>query len=152
MLVGICCSACAAFLTAKVAKRVAVNVLPTQNLAGLLKSNKTRDLTKRDFKLMTNKPHLTDDHEPNILMCVAVEQMKALYGSIQAHCTKCQAPVWVSESGQKALRASRNLLVYCMECATKQIEADESGEKLQLKAVPGALQELRRYLSKAGDN
>ena len=101
---------------------------------------------------MTKKPHLIDDEEPNILMCVSVDQMKALYGSIRADCTKCKSPVWVSESGQKALRQSRNLLVYCMKCATEQIEADESGEKLQFKAVPGALQELRRYLSKAGDN
>jgi hypothetical protein len=101
---------------------------------------------------MTEKPYLMNDEEPNILMCVGVEQMKALYGSIRANCTKCQSPVWVSESGQKALRQSGKLLVYCMECATEQINMDESGKKLMLKAVPGALQELRRYLSKAGDN
>ena len=101
---------------------------------------------------MTKNPHLIEDEEPNILMCVRVTQMKALYGSIRADCTGCQSPVWVSESGQKALRGSAKLLVYCMQCASEKIAADESDEKPQIKAVPGALQELQRYLSKAGDN
>lgn len=101
---------------------------------------------------MTKKPHLINDNEPEILMCVKVEQMQALYASVRGHCTKCQSPVWVSESGQKALRNNSKLQIYCMECAMKQIEADDSGEKPTLKAVPGALQELRRHLSKVGNN
>ncbi|MEP6925291.1 MAG: hypothetical protein ABI954_12565 [Pyrinomonadaceae bacterium] len=101
---------------------------------------------------MTQKPHLIDDEEPEILMCVNVEQMKALYGSVRGHCRKCQSPVWVSESGQKAVRQNSKLQIYCMECARERIEMDDSGEKPTLRAVPGALEELQRYLSKVGDN
>lgn len=101
---------------------------------------------------MIDKTDIFKKDEPEILMCMRVGQMKPLFNSVRTDCRKCKMPVWVSESGQKVLRQSSKLQVYCMECAAKEIEADESGEKPKFKVVPGALQELRRYFGKVGEN
>lgn len=101
---------------------------------------------------MENNTDIFKKDEPEMLMCIRVEQLKALYGSVRGNCTKCKSAVWVSVSGQKALQTSSKLKVFCMECAMQEIENDTSGEKPKFRAVPGAMQELLRYLSKAGDN
>ncbi len=94
-------------------------------------------------------PHLKNPEDTQILVCTRVGEIRMLYGSIHATCSECNSPIVVSESGQKAIRDRKNLKAFCMQCAKIKMETDE---EIKAEIVPGAIDELRRYFMKIGNN
>ena len=91
--------------------------------------------------------------EIDLLVCVAggaSSSSRPVYGSVRANCYECETPVWVSVSGQNALRARPKLRPFCMNCAGERVKNSE--EKPNAEIVPGAIDEIRRHLLKIGEN
>lgn len=89
--------------------------------------------------------------EPDMLVCARTAGMpRPVYGSLRADCMFCSAPVWVSVSGQKAMREKKNLKPACIECAAEKMK--DSDEEIKAEIVPGAIEELRRYFLKIDEN
>jgi hypothetical protein len=85
------------------------------------------------------------EEEDDWLICMAVNpKIPALSGSIKRSCALCQTTVWVSVSGQKAMRGNAKLVPVCMKCGEEKLENDPEASPLQL--VPGAMEELQQYL------
>ncbi len=90
------------------------------------------------------------DEETDILICAKTAGMpRPVYGSVRADCLICKSPVWVSASGQKAMKGSKNLKPSCIECTREKMK-DEKDIKASI--VPGAIAELKRYLLKIEEN
>ena len=100
--------------------------------------------------MINDRSILGEAEEPQLLMCVKVAQMRALYGSTRADCAKCRTAVWVSVSGQAAIKENPKLQICCMECATKEMQ--QSGEDMKFSVVPGAIEEMIRHFRKTGQN
>jgi len=98
---------------------------------------------------MTKKDKTKKDEEEDIdiLICARPEELpEVLKKSIWAKCHQCGATVWVSISGQKAMKKSDKLKPFCSQCAFAKVqEAGDETEEIQ--PVPGALEELRKYIS-----
>ena len=93
----------------------------------------------------------TPDEDIDMLVCVPVAgSSRPVYGSVRANCHECKSPVWVSVSGQKALRDRKDLRPFCMNCAAKNME--DSDEEIKAEIVPGAFDELRRHFLKIDEN
>ena len=91
------------------------------------------------------KPPATRDDEEEILVCArTANNPDVLKGSIWDKCRECGASVWISLSGQRALKQSPKMVPFCLECATKKQLL--SGD-MEVKAAPGSLQELKNYLA-----
>ncbi len=91
-----------------------------------------------------------NDDEIDILVCAKTEGMsRPVYGSIRADCLKCESPVWVSASGQKAMSGNKNLKPCCIECAGEKMKGED---EIKASIVPGAIDELKRYFMKVEDN
>ncbi len=98
--------------------------------------------------ILGNKP--TDD-DVDMLVCVPVAGgSRPVYGSVRADCFECKSPVWVSVSGQKALRDRKDLRPFCMNYAAKNME--NTDEEIKAEIVPGAIDELRRHFMKIDEN
>ena len=67
-----------------------------------------------------------------------------LPGSVWDKCRECGASVWISLSGQQAMKRSTKLAPFCMECASLK-HKDVADLKVQI--APGSLRELKRYLA-----
>lgn len=94
---------------------------------------------------------LGEEEEPTMLVCARTAGMpRPVYGSLRGNCMYCQSPVWVSQSGQKAMKGNANLKPACIECAAAEME--NSDEEVQAEIVPGAIEELRRYFLKIDEN
>lgn len=92
-----------------------------------------------------------DEKPVDLLICAKVANSpRPVYGSVRANCLECASFVWVSLSGQKAMRENENLKPICMECAAVRME--NSDEQVKAKIVPGAIEELKRYLMKTDEN
>jgi hypothetical protein len=92
-----------------------------------------------------------EEEDYDILVCARSDGFgRPVYGSLRGHCTNCKSPVWISLSGQKAMRENANLKAFCIECATKKMK--ESGEDVKASIVPGAIDELKRYFGKIEEN
>ena len=90
-----------------------------------------------------------DEDEKQMLVCMRVSQIKPVYGSIRTDCAECKTAVWVQLSAQKALKAGRKLIPYCMECAKKEMEGEED---IKAEIIPGAIEELLRHFTNIGNN
>lgn len=98
-----------------------------------------------------DKREILGEEEPDMLVCARTEGMpRPVYGSLRGGCMFCKAPVWVSLSGQKAMRGNKNLKPACIECAAERME--NSDEEIKASIVQGAIEELRRYFMKVGEN
>lgn len=85
------------------------------------------------------------DEEVDLLVCARTKNNPdVLKGSIWEMCRECGTSVWISLSGQRALKQSKKLVPFCIECATKK---HPNPENMEVKAAPGSLQELRNYLA-----
>ena len=94
---------------------------------------------------------LGGEEEPDMLVCAGTAGMpRPVYGSLRANCMFCRAPVWVSVSGQAAMKGKKNLKPACIECAAEKMK--NSDEEIKAEIVPGAIEELRRYFLKVNDN
>jgi hypothetical protein len=94
---------------------------------------------------------LMENEDIDMLVCTrTANTARPVYGSIRANCTECKSPVWVSQSGQKALRNRESLQPYCIECAQQKIK--ETDEEIKAEIVPGAIDELKRYFLKIEEN
>jgi len=101
------------------------------------------------MNILGNKPESDDDED--MLVCAPVSSSpRPVYGSVRADCGECKSPVWVSVSGQKAMRERGNLRPFCINCASRKI--GESDEKPTAEIVPGAIEELRRHFLKINEN
>ena len=102
-----------------------------------------------ETKNLTGKDILGND-EKQMLVCLRVNRIEPVYGSVRAVCDECKAAIWVSVSGQKALQSGRKLIPFCMECASAQIE--NSDEEVKGEIVPGAIEEMLRHFSNSRNN
>ena len=92
-----------------------------------------------------------ENEEIDLLVCVPCGgSSRPVYGSLRAACYECKTPVWVSVSGQKALRERAALRPFCMNCAKLRVE--NSDEKPTAEIVPGAIDEIRRHLLRISEN
>lgn len=93
-----------------------------------------------------------EEEDIDMLVCMRVAGFgRPVYGSVRGECRECKSPVWISVSGQKALRERDDLIPYCLECAT--VEMEKSGEEeIEASIVPGAIDELKRHFSKIEEN
>ncbi len=92
-----------------------------------------------------------ENEDIDMLVCTrTVNTLRPVYGSVRANCAECKSPVWVSQSGQKAMNERRNLQPFCIECA--QIKMRETDEEIKAEIVPGAIDELKRHFLKVNDN
>ena len=103
-------------------------------------------MNDKPLNILGDKP----DDEEQILMCVRVEQLTGLYGSVRAECVRCRHAVWVSMSGQTAVKQNPKLQILCAECATKKMQ--NSLEENKFQVVPGAIEEMIRHFRKTGQN
>lgn len=93
---------------------------------------------------------MNEIQETDILICAKTEEMtRPVYGSLRADCLECRSPVWVSASGQKAMKENVNLKPCCIECAGERMKNEKN---IQASIAPGAIDELKRYFLKVGDN
>lgn len=84
------------------------------------------------------------------MVCAKTAGMpRPVYGSVRADCLECQSPVWVSTSGQKAMKSNKNLKPCCMECADEKMKYDDD---IKASIVPGAMEELKSYFLKIEKN
>ena len=87
----------------------------------------------------------------NMLVCARTSgSTRPVYGSIRTNCTECQLPVWVSVSGQRAMKKDDDLKPFCIECAKEKVESAD--EKVKAEIVPGAVDELKRYFLNVENN
>ena len=96
---------------------------------------------------MDKKPKkpLQKDDDIDVLVCARTQDSAdVLKGSIWDKCRECGASVWISLSGQRALRQSPKMVPFCIGCATKNQLLSGDAE---VKAAPGSLQELKDYLA-----
>lgn len=92
-----------------------------------------------------------NEEDINMLVCARTSgSPRPVYGSIRANCAECQSPVWVSVSGQKAMKKDGNLKPFCIECAKEKVESAD--EKVKAEIVPGAIDELKRYFLNVENN
>lgn len=92
-----------------------------------------------------------ENEDIDMLVCTrTTDAVHPVYGSIRANCTECKSAVWVSQSGQKAMRERETLKPYCIQCA--QIKMLESDEEVEAEIVPGAIDELKRHFLKVDEN
>lgn len=92
-----------------------------------------------------------EDEDIDMLVCArTANSPRPVYGSIRANCMECKSPIWVSLSGQKAMQKSSSLKPYCMECAA--VKMEESDEEIKASIVPGAIEELKKYLMNVENN
>ncbi len=90
------------------------------------------------------------DDEIDILICARTAGMpRPVYGSVRADCLECKLPVWVSASGQKAMKGNKNLKPCCIECAHEKMKDDDD---IKASIVPGAIDELKRHFMRIEDN
>lgn len=90
------------------------------------------------------------EDETVILVCAKTARMpRPVYGSVRADCLECKSPVWVSASGQKAMKGNKNLKPCCMECANEKMKDDDD---IKASIVPGAIEELKSYFLKIEEN
>lgn len=92
-----------------------------------------------------------ESEDLNILVCTRTSNApRPVYGSVRANCAECETPVWVSQSGQKAIKERGNLQPFCIECA--KIKMNETDQEIKSEIVPGAIDELKRFLLKVEEN
>ena len=92
-----------------------------------------------------------ENEDVDILVCtLTTTAQQPVYGSLRANCAGCGLPVWVSQSGQKAMKDRKGLTPFCIKCA--QLKISESDEKPTAEIVPGAIDELKRYFLKINEN
>lgn len=90
------------------------------------------------------------DDETVILVCAKTAGMtRPVYGSVRTDCFECKSPVWISASGQKAMKDNKNLKPCCMECAGEKMKDDDD---IKASIVPGAMEELKSYFLKIEEN
>ena len=90
-------------------------------------------------------PQANDDEEIDILICArTADAPDVLKGSIWDKCRQCQSSIWISLSGQRALKQNKKLVPFCIACAYEKHPNPKAGE---VTAAPGSLQELRKYLA-----
>ncbi len=95
---------------------------------------------------------MDNEQEMDVLVCACIEGFgRPIYGSLRGNCPDCRQAVWISVAGQKAMRGNKNLKPFCMECAFVRMEASDD-EEITVSAVPGAIEELKGYFGKIGDN
>lgn len=83
--------------------------------------------------------------ELDILICARTkDSADVLKGSIWEMCHECGASVWISLSGQRAMKGNPKLVPFCIECAYKK---HKDTKDMEIQAAPGSLQELQRYLA-----
>lgn len=93
----------------------------------------------------------SENEDIGMLVCMPVaDGTRPVYGSVRADCYECKMPVWVSVSGQNALRERKELRPFCMKCAGKKME--NTTEEIKPEIVPGAIEELRRHFLKIDEN
>lgn len=98
-----------------------------------------------------DKQEILGGGEPEMLVCARTAGMpRPVYGSLRANCMFCKSPVWVSVSGQTAMRGNKKLKPACIECATERMQ--NTDEEVKASIVPGAIEELRRYFLKVDEN
>lgn len=98
---------------------------------------------------MNNKDN-NEDQDEGILICIeATGKRPVIYGSILAACNNCQRSVWVSLSGQKAIRENSALKPVCPKCGFENMSKDE---RSKAQIVPGAVDELKRHFAKIREN
>jgi hypothetical protein len=69
-----------------------------------------------------------ENEDIDMLVCTrTTDSIQPVYGSIRANCAECGLPVWVSQSGQKALRERAALKPFCIECAQKKMLRNRAG-------------------------
>ncbi len=86
-----------------------------------------------------------DEEELDILICARTkDSADVLQGSIWEMCRECGTSVWISLSGQRAMKNNKKLLPFCIECGYK--KQKDSGDT-EIQIAPGSLQELQRYLA-----
>ncbi len=86
-----------------------------------------------------------DEAEFDILICARTkDSADVLKGSIWDKCRDCQSSVWISLSGQRAMKGNKKLVPFCIECAYKK---HKDSKDMEIQAAPGSLQELQRYLA-----
>ena len=109
-----------------------------------------RKISGDELKIM-DKQEILGGEEPDMLVCAKTSGMPCpVYGSLRADCMFCKSPVWVSVSGQKAMRGNKILKPACIECASEKMQ--NSDEEIKASIVPGAIEELRRYFLKIDEN
>lgn len=86
----------------------------------------------------------------DMLVCTKTSASRPIYGSVRAACANCDAPVWVSQSGQKALKERETLKIFCVECAQSKVQ--NTDEEIKAEIVPGAIDEIKRILMKIEEN
>ena len=85
------------------------------------------------------------DEEFDILICARTkDSADVLKGSIWDKCRECGAAVWISLSGQRAMKNNAKLVPFCIECA---YHKHKDTKDMEVQAAPGSLQELQRYLA-----
>lgn len=101
---------------------------------------------KHDKKPKAPKDNSENNEEDiDILVCARTQNNPdILKGSIWDKCRECGATIWISLSGQRALKQSQKLVPFCIECAAKK---HLHSADFEVKAAPGSLQELRNYLA-----
>ena len=86
-----------------------------------------------------------DNEEMDILICARTSDTPdVLKGSIWDKCRECKSSIWISLSGQRAMKGNKKLVPFCIACAYKKNPNPKAGE---VTAAPGSLQELQKYLA-----
>lgn len=86
-----------------------------------------------------------ENEDVDILVCTRTGSgADVLPGSVWDKCRDCQSSVWISLSGQQAMKQNKKLVPFCIECVYKQ---HKNAKDIEIKAAPGSLQELSRYLA-----
>lgn len=92
-----------------------------------------------------------ENEDIDMLVCTrAADAARPVYGSVRANCAECESPLWISQSGQKAMLKRKTLTPFCIQCA--QIKMRESEEIVKSEIVPGAIDELKRHFLKVNEN
>ena len=103
---------------------------------------KNKKLSQTGKAQVGDKAPDADDFD--MLVCARTgEGQDVLPGSVWDKCRECGSSVWISLSGQRAMKRNKKLVVCCLQCAYRN---HKNTPGLEVQAAPGSLQELKRYL------
>jgi superfamily II helicase len=86
------------------------------------------------------EPEQNEEEEIGIL-CMRVDMMPAMIGSVKKECSYCKTPVWLSHATDASTAKYPHRKLICMQCAPQHMKQDA---KLK-PPTPAQLTELRDY-------
>ena len=87
-----------------------------------------------------DQPAKGEEEEIGIL-CMRVDMMPAMIGSVKKECSFCKTPVWLSHGTDASTAKFPHRKLICMQCAPQHLKQDSKLEA----PTPAQLAELRDY-------